>query len=33
MLSNLPEITETLNLGAEIQNQISQTQKPFLSSF
>lgn len=32
MLSKLPEITELLNLGAKIQDQMSQTQKPFLSS-
>ena len=32
MLSKLPEITELLSLGAKIQDQMSQNQKPFLPS-
>ena len=32
MLSTLPEITELLSLGAKIQDQMSQNQKPFLPS-
>ena len=32
MLSKLPEITKLLNLGAKIQDQMPQNQKPFLPS-